>query len=561
MKQKLLFIPFFVMLCFSQVLAQNYLIDTTFNVPNVDTINTYSINYKTDPGILQLMTGENENLAKGHFAYVVYTGKAPTDTSRSNGRRLVDGLYTSPSFVEIPSLNSGGLAGSYFIIDLEAVRKVKKVMMYTLGNSPNTRPRAYTIYTGMDTNSINMDKVFQDNDNQTPTVSAVFSSTNCRYIKIVFDVLAQNNSCVISEVEVYGEGYLPQGEYYSSVRKLAKKVNFGEVEFIGTRPTGTNIYLSFRTGANPTIDSTWSKWSDSVDVTKSLFEVFEPRQYIQYKVRLVTKVLETPTVDEIKIFYDTLNIASSTNAFITPQYAQILKEQTFTLSIDTKFATGDYGIDTIYVLTPSPVKLKGVNVNGVSASVVNKVTANDIWIIFNSTVKSDSKIDIQFVTTPFLGVSPYKVFISSKLQPRNPQRVDTKVTDRVEAWSIVTMGVPDKLIIMGNAVPNPFTPNGDGKNDVTHFEFYLGNLAQPTELIGKQSRKLTLKIFDLNGRVIRNLVDQPTRAYAYVSDNAIVWDGKDDNGKIVRPGVYIYQIFIDSDNGGEYLTKTVVVSY
>jgi hypothetical protein len=541
--------------------AQEFISDTTFVAPNVDTVNSFSVDYKTSPGFLKLETGEKENLAKGHFAYVVYAGASPVDTARANGRNLVDGKYSTPSYIEIPPLNKGGLAGTYIIIDLEAVRKIKKIQMYSVGGSPNTRVRAYTILVGMDTNSINMEKVFQDADNQVSNPIATFPPTDARYIKIIVDVLAQTASCALAEVEVYGEGYLPQGVYYSNVKKITKPVNFGSFQFIGNKPLGTNLYFSFRTGNTQNVDSTWSKWSDSTDMNNSLFEVFEPRQYIQYRIRLTTDVLNTPVVDEIRINYDTSNVCSGTNASILPQYAQILKEQNFTISINAQFNNNDLGIDTLFMLTPSPIKLQDVKVNNLTTAYQSKVTANNLKIIFNSSIKSSSQIDINFIATPFLGVSPFKIYASSKLLLNNPQRIDSKSKDGVEAWSIITLGVPDKLIIRGEAIPNPFTPNGDGKNDVTEILFYLGNIAQPVDLIGKEYRKLTIKIFDLNGRTIRSLFDKPTRAYAYVADNAIVWDGKDDSGNLVRPGVYIFQIFVDSDNGGEYLTKTVVVSY
>ena len=292
-----------------------------------------------------------------------------------------------------------------------------------------------------------------------------------------------------------------------------------------------------------------------------MFEVYEPRKYIQYRVNLTTTNLLSPLVDEVRINYDTQNIASVTDAYISPQFSQILKENEFSLIIDAAFNASDYGIDTLQIFTPSPATLNDVIVNGIAAGYLATVSASKVVIVFNATIKTNSRIEVRFKSTPFLGVSPYRAVVSSKLVSNNPQRVNSKVVNNVEAWSIVTDGVPDKLLISVKATPNPFTPNNDGINDITNLEFFLGNIAEPRTEIGNQSRNLSVKIYDLTGRLVKDLYDNNTGAFAFISDNGITWDGRDNNGKIVRPGLYLYQIIIDSDNGGENITKTIVVSY
>jgi gliding motility-associated-like protein len=66
------------------------------------------------------------------------------------------------------------------------------------------------------------------------------------------------------------------------------------------------------------------------------------------------------------------------------------------------------------------------------------------------------------------------------------------------------------------------TPNGDGINDTVTFS----GLAAGDEV----------KIFDVRGRRIRSL-----------SGPNPVWDGKDDSGKIVESGVYVYQYTVSGD--------------
>lgn len=544
----------------SALFPQSSYSDTTFNLAGqADTSLSFSVDYKSNPGILQLETGEKENLAKNRFAYIVYEGALPADTGRRNALRLIDGILSSPSFIEFPPLNLSGAPGSYVVIDLQALRTIKRVKMYTLGGNVNIRARAFTIYAGLDT--VGMDKVFQNSDNQVANPVSDFSPIVARFVKITFDVIAQNNSTVVSEIEVFGEGFLPEGAFVSSVRDVGRSVNFSTFESNFVKPTGTEIYFSFRSGESAAVDPLWSPWSLETTINNSLFEVFEPRKYFQYKIRLTTSNLSSPVVDEIIMNYDTLLLASTSSAKISPQESQILKETDFTLSYNLTINPGDRGVDSLFILTSTPTILRSVSVNSVPASVATNVNANMMTIVFNSTINSNSTIDVKFSATPFKGINPFVSFISSKQVAYNPQRIDSKISNNVEDWSIITTGVPDKLIIRAKAVPNPFTPNGDGINDVTKLEFFLGNIAEPLDLLGSQQRLLEIKIYDLTGRMIRNLYSESSRAFAFISDNAIEWDGRDEYGKIVRPGLYIYQIKVDSDNGGEFVSKTVVVSY
>ncbi|HOT37683.1 MAG TPA: FlgD immunoglobulin-like domain containing protein, partial [Candidatus Latescibacteria bacterium] len=47
-----------------------------------------------------------------------------------------------------------------------------------------------------------------------------------------------------------------------------------------------------------------------------------------------------------------------------------------------------------------------------------------------------------------------------------------------------------------------------------------------------------LVVFDLNGRVVRTLVDQPMQAGMH----SVVWDGQDALGRDAASGVYLYTV-------------------
>ena len=73
--------------------------------------------------------------------------------------------------------------------------------------------------------------------------------------------------------------------------------------------------------------------------------------------------------------------------------------------------------------------------------------------------------------------------------------------------------------------PNPFSPDSDGRDDVTIITYQLPfNLSQ-----------IHVKIFDIRGRQIRFLVNNRPSG----TSGSFIWDGRDDLGHICRMGIYI----------------------
>ena len=92
--------------------------------------------------------------------------------------------------------------------------------------------------------------------------------------------------------------------------------------------------------------------------------------------------------------------------------------------------------------------------------------------------------------------------------------------------------------------PNPFTPNGDGINDVAQVGFSLFKVYE--------ARSLKLRIFRLDGTRMRTVAMR-----ALGGRQNFTWDGRDDNGALVPPGLYLAQIEVDADQAGADGTKAV----
>jgi len=111
---------------------------------------------------------------------------------------------------------------------------------------------------------------------------------------------------------------------------------------------------------------------------------------------------------------------------------------------------------------------------------------------------------------------------------------------RVNARSITTPISETTL----SASPSPFTPNGDGTNDVTEIRF------QTLE----QSSSVAIKIFDIRGRLVRRLSGS-----ASVGRGSVIWDGRRDNGSMAATARYIILLEAEIESGGIARERTTVI--
>jgi hypothetical protein len=99
-------------------------------------------------------------------------------------------------------------------------------------------------------------------------------------------------------------------------------------------------------------------------------------------------------------------------------------------------------------------------------------------------------------------------------------------------------------------VPNPFTPNGDGVNDAATLRYNLLSLSTP--------RPVEIGIYDLSGRRVRVLFSGEEANGRYVDK---VWNGRDDAGQMVPPGLYLARIEVAGDSRGAEHSAAVGVAY
>ncbi|MSR83391.1 MAG: hypothetical protein EXS58_10785 [Candidatus Latescibacteria bacterium] len=130
-------------------------------------------------------------------------------------------------------------------------------------------------------------------------------------------------------------------------------------------------------------------------------------------------------------------------------------------------------------------------------------------------------------------------------QDPDVQPVGTPLTGNLS----VEVPIVRNLLINVQAVPAVFTPNGDAANDQTTIHYDITNIARPAPV--------EIRLFDLGGRPVRHL-------YAAVDLSgrfARLWDGRDDEGKLVPPGNYLFTVDLKAGTGGQRQLGLVGVAY
>lgn len=115
-----------------------------------------------------------------------------------------------------------------------------------------------------------------------------------------------------------------------------------------------------------------------------------------------------------------------------------------------------------------------------------------------------------------------------------PGKSNSIFTENLEAKSKVAIN------------PNPFSPDGDGFEDFTIINFDL-----PYKI-----SQVNIKVFDNQGRLVRSILSNRPSS----SNNSIIFDGLDDNGKALRMGIYILLIEVAAEGSNNIETiKTPIV--
>ena len=132
------------------------------------------------------------------------------------------------------------------------------------------------------------------------------------------------------------------------------------------------------------------------------------------------------------------------------------------------------------------------------------------------------------------------------------QRVEAGDATPIVAGNTLSIGLPLGAAVLDQVelLPNPFTPNGDGVNDEVQIGFSVFKISA--------DRQVEVSIYTLDGRRVWQ-----TTQMTGSGEESVPWNGMDQAGVRVPPGLYLCKVALDadSDQGETSSAKLIAVAY
>ena len=455
-------------------------------------------------------------------------------------------------------------AFNFFVqLDLEEPRLINRVAIRPVRGNSTDYVKGYSLQTSTD-NVVFFEQVLEE-QNLNIDIDTSFAPVVARYVRVQVKAIDRVHNVVISEIEVYGEGFVSAATYESEAIDFgdAGDKNYGIARWTPIIPERTSLSVSFRIGTTPSPspeDADWSGWTEpSTQGEGVLIELPEPARYLQYRVDMTTgDPSVTPRLEGLQIDYGaplavsftgtvTRTLTGAADDTLAVSEAPIGDEGEFDLLLQTEAGAG--GFDLLRLRLPNRANVTQLLLNG--AAVEDVVMTTDgpaVEMTFGRTLTGSNTFDIRLSTVLFDERNVFIAEILDTTQPGNPQQVSDS-DEREDALAIFGVGVSDRVFDKGSltVAPNPFSPNSDGRFDEVEFSYELAKIGTP--------QRVKLRVFDLRGRELQELTFQQKSG-----SHTVRWDGRDEDGQLVAPGLYLFQVDIDSGKPVHF-NGSVVVSY
>ncbi len=456
--------------------------------------------------------------------------------------------------------------------------------------------------------------------NSDRVIDVRFPAQTLRFLRIAFNLIAQ--VYMLSEIEVYGEGFAPETSYRTAVIDLGAPVNFGRIfwEFEKFRKTSSalipapeapiRLVLETRTGRDDTPkayyiisdigterqveeavynkalekspfvqgdrpgdkssikldEQNWSFWSTPYDLSGQLLRSPDARRYMQLQFNMVAEDFHTfGRVKSVAIEYSPLLVESLVGEVglagrgdRVPE-APAGQETTFIYAVSASFGTdGQLGFDAIKLNTVAEAEFAKLEIGQPLAAVVpDSVRFADgvlaVYFPSHKVVRADGEEHLRLTfrtslldfTTHFLGEV---LELTGENLPQSIEPGDASAelhSDDVRVFATGTSIEALSEIVLDS----PFlTPNGDRINDELDIAFTL---------LGAEDTATEIGVYTLTGQRVRALVRGKFNKGFYTNQ----WDGRDDQGTLVPPGIYLLHIKVDADKETSEQFRSVSVAY
>ena len=415
--------------------------------------------------------------------------------------------------------------------------------------------------------------------------------TKVRYIRSPHQNPLRNLSYIgFNEVLLYGEGFVPEVTLTSDLIQFDRPKNLISIEWDAEVPPGTQVQLQTRTG-NELVEEKiyhdsngkvvtesrynrlpgskkgeitsiflpggdWSTWSTSYTRSGAEIQSPSPRQFMEMRAILLTDHFDVaPTLRSIS-----LNLADPVASRLVGEVwpnriESVGSPEDFSYFIQPDFTATNQGFDEIRIEATAATAMELLEVRTGSSADFGRQeaavhTLADLTLLEtpadaislrlgDKVARGTELVEVRFRATIFGNSTSFRTLVQDSAEPGLWQRVDEgDPTELVGSQTVTVLALSGAEIIRDfQLVSATVTPNGDGINDEMVFNFAVAR-------VGAQ-RAVRLKIYDLSGVVLREVAERrgdPRGAYE------LRWDGNDNGGNRVPPGIYLAKLEVEADS-------------
>jgi hypothetical protein len=419
-----------------------------------------------------------------------------------------------------------------------------------------------------------------------------FPLQKLRYLRLLFPMTDENQVAfngrigTTAEFQIFGEGYPAETMALSPIYDLGTLAVVSALDWQAQVPLGSRVELRTRTGNlleenrvyhnkdgeevtqkkweklipsfRGPVDTLripgpdWSPWSRPYDGPGQEFASPGPRRYVQVEARLFSEdPQQAAALESLTLLYGP-PLAQETRAEVSPAQALPGQPSDFTYYLLATLSAQSRGFDQILLHSSAGMEFTGLRLDG--AAVAAKAVAQEggVRLELPQMVRRSALVEIDFRSTLFLNQTRFDAFLLNSAlgeavrQPADPGDAHPQVASEAVAVALPT---GSRLIDQVRLSAPLFTPNGDGVGDRLGLEFNLLMFYLP--------RPLRVEVFDLGGRKLRSL----SQAEAAAGRVGLEWDGRDEGGRLVPPGLYLLRVEAEGDAQTEMVSRLVGVAY
>lgn len=419
-----------------------------------------------------------------------------------------------------------------------------------------------------------------------------FPLQRLRYLRLLFPMTDDSQVAfngrigTTAEFQIFGEGYPAEAVALSPIYDLGGPAVVSAVDWQAQVPAGARVELRTRTGNlleeryvfynkdheevtqkkweklipsfRGPVDtlriagSDWSPWSRPYERPGQEFASPGPRRYAQVEARLLSEdPHQAATLEALTLRYGP-PLAQETRAEVAPARALPGRPTDFVYYLRTTLAAESRGFNQILLSSSAGVEVTGVRVDGAAVAARTTVQEDGVRLDLPQTLRRSGLIEIDFRSTVFLNQTRFDAFLlNSALGQAVRQQADAGDANPQVASEAVAVALPaGGRLLDGVQLSAPlFTPNGDGIGDRLGIQFDLLMFYLP--------RPLRVEVFDLAGRQRRSL----SQSEVLAGHIGLEWDGLDEAGQLVPPGLYLLRVEAAGDAQTETRSRLVGVAY